>query len=66
MKQGGKLLKFSRGFWATALDYKGAHPEVLRDYDVLSAVKAGKSYAQIAVKFGISKMTIIRIVEKYR
>lgn len=61
-----KLLKFSRGFWETAMSYKGAHPEVLRDYDVLAMVKAGKSYSQIAIKCGVDKRTIIRIVAKYR
>lgn len=61
-----KLLKFSRRFWETAVAYKGSDPDVLRDYDILAMVKAGKSYSQIAVRYGVSKMTIIRIVQKYR
>jgi|KBSMisStandDraft_5_1062788.scaffolds.fasta_scaffold1550942_2 transposase len=61
-----KLLKFSRKFWQAAVEYKGSEPTVLRDYDVLEMVKAGKSYTQIAIRHQISKDTIIRIVKKYR
>lgn len=61
-----KLLKFSRNFWETAVAYKGSEPHVLRDYDVLQMVKAGKSYAQISIKTGLNKMAISRIVAKYR
>lgn len=61
-----KLLKFSRRFWETAVAYKGSEPSVLRDYDVLQMVKAGKSYSQIAIKTGLNKMAISRIVAKYR
>ena len=66
MKSEGKLLKFSRTFWETAVAYKGSEPTVLRDYDVLREVAKGKSYTQIGIRYGISKDTIIRIVKKYR
>jgi hypothetical protein len=66
MKPEGKLLKFSRRFWETAVAYKGSQPEVLRDYDVLKAVSEGKSYTQVAIKYGVSKKMVQRIMTRYR
>lgn len=61
-----KLLKFSRQFWATAVEYGGSKPLVLRDYDILNEHKNGKSYGEIAIKFGITSRQVIKIVQKYQ
>jgi transposase len=60
-----KLTKFSRSFWETTVEYGGADVTVLRDYDIIKAKMEGKSNTQIAIKHGISRMTVIRTVKKY-
>lgn len=60
----GDLTKFSKEFWETCVAYGGSDVNVLRDYDILKARKEGKSYSQIAIKFGLSKMQVMRICNK--
>lgn len=59
------LTRFSRSFWETTVKYGGSDETVLRDYDIIKAKEDGKSNTQIAIKHGISRMTVIRTVKKY-
>lgn len=60
------LLKFSRAFWETAVKYKGCKATILRDYDVLKALKDGHSQAQTSIKLGIELRTLKNIVRRYK
>jgi len=60
------LTKFSRAFWETAVKYKGAKPEVLRDYDILKDREKGKTLTQCAIKHDVTRKTVASIQKKYR
>jgi Mor family transcriptional regulator len=66
MKKGerGDLTKFSKGFWEMAVAYGGSNENVLRDYDILQERKRGLTYEQLAIKFNLSRVHIIRICNK--
>ena len=59
------ITKFSRKFWETAVAYKGSKPSILKSYDIMKMVEAGKSLQQIAIKTGVTKQAISKIVNKY-
>lgn len=60
-----KLLRFSRSHWETAVAYEGAKEIVLRDYDVLTMHRDGKTCGQIALKYQISCTMVMKIINKY-
>ena len=61
-----KLTSFSKGFWQSAVECKGANPNILRDYDIVKAREDGKTLGQIAIKYGLSEKRICEIVNKYK
>jgi Mor family transcriptional regulator len=61
-----KILKFSRSFWETALAYKGAKPNVLRDYDLLKDRQKGLTCGQLAIKYNISCTRVMEIIKEYQ
>jgi len=42
----------------------GAKDNVLRNYDILTDHKKGKTIGQLAIKYGLSRMQIFRIVNE--
>lgn len=63
MKKGekGDLTKFSKPFWQTVVAYGGGNGNEPRNHDILQSRKAGLTYEQLAIKFKLSRMQIIRI-----
>jgi len=61
-----KLTSFSKGFWQSAVECKGANKNILRDYDIVKAREEGKTYGQIAIKHGLSEKQVCVIVAKYK
>ena len=59
------ITRFSRGFIKTCVENKVSEPEVLRNYDIITAHKDGKTIGQLAIKFGLSKKHIHHIINKY-
>lgn len=60
------LLKFSRSYWEMAKACGGSDPLVLRNYDILSDRKQGKTIGQISIKYGISRQQVFNILNKYK
>ena len=44
----------------------GSDPLVLRNYDILSDRKQGKTIGQISIKYGISRQQVFNILNKYK
>ncbi len=61
-----KLTSFSKGFWQSAVQCKGADPLVLRDYDLLKDREGGKTLGQLEVKYKISRQQVCNILNKYK
>ena len=61
-----KITNFSRAFIQTAVAYKIADPTKIRDYDILKDHEKGMSHGQIAIKHGLSRRSIIDIIQRYR
>lgn len=64
--KGKCMTKFSRAFVQMAVEYGVADKSKLLHYDILKDVEAKKSLSQIAIKRGVSKRTVIRILNHYR
>lgn len=60
-----KLTKFTRSFWETAVAYGGSKPNVLRDYDIIKDRDRGLSCGQLAIKYDITCVQVMRILHKY-
>lgn len=58
------ITKYSRGFIENMVKDKVAQPETLRNYDIITDHKRGLSYSQLAIKYNLSRMQIIRILKK--
>lgn len=56
---------FTRDFIKTAVEYKIAEPSKLRDYDILKDREKGMSQQQLAIKYGLSRQSIINIISNY-
>lgn len=60
-----KMTRFTRDFVATAVAYKIADESKLRDYDILKDRERGLSQQQLANKYGVSRQSIVVILNKY-
>jgi DNA-binding NarL/FixJ family response regulator len=60
-----EITKFSRDFVARMISAK-AQKTVLKEYDVLKDIEAGKSASQIAIKHNICRREVFRIKADYR
>lgn len=60
-----EVTKFSREFVARMMGTK-VKERVLKEYDVLKDLEAGKSAAQVAIKHNISRREVFNIKADYR
>lgn len=60
------ILKFSRDFIKTCVQYKICNDTVLRDYDILKSHKEGMSLGMLSIKYSMSVRQIFNIVHKYK
>lgn len=60
-----EITKFSKDFVARMVSAK-AKNRVLKEYDVLKDLEAGKSAAQVAIRHNISRREVFNIKADYR
>lgn len=56
--------KLSRGYWEIAVKHKGCDPIILRDYDIIKDRERGLTLGQLAIKYNMTKMNVIKILTK--
>jgi Mor family transcriptional regulator len=60
------ITRFTKSFIMTCVANKIAQPNLARDYDIVKAHEAGTSYGRLAIKYGLSRDGIKKIIDKYR